>query len=126
MNKKGITTIELLICFVIVIIITLNNPTRNGYNFTGWSGTGLNGSGNMTVRITKGSTGDRTYTVHWEAVPPPPPPSNTYSGIVTCSGCWCANGNSCVYRLGQFSSYGSCQVACANYGAGCNCTCYRD
>ena len=44
---------------------TLNTPTRPGYTFTGWSGTGLDGENNMTVTIPKGSTGDRTYTAHW-------------------------------------------------------------
>ena len=45
--------------------ITLNNPTRTGYTFTGWSGTGLSGTNNMTVTISKGSTGARTYTANW-------------------------------------------------------------
>ena len=44
---------------------TLNTPTRPGYTFTGWSGTGLDGENNMTVTIPKGSTGDRIYTAHW-------------------------------------------------------------
>ena len=45
--------------------ITLNNPVRTGYTFTGWSGTGLTGENNMTVTIAKGSTGDRAYTAHF-------------------------------------------------------------
>ena len=45
--------------------ITLNTPTRPGYTFTGWSGTGLTGENNLTVTIEKGSTGNRTYTAHW-------------------------------------------------------------
>ena len=45
--------------------ITLNTPTRPGYTFTGWSGTGLDGENNMTVTIPTGSTGNRTYTAHW-------------------------------------------------------------
>ena len=44
---------------------TLKNPTRPGYTFTGWSGTGLTGENNLTVAILKGSTGDRSYTAHW-------------------------------------------------------------
>ncbi|WP_022773719.1 InlB B-repeat-containing protein [Butyrivibrio sp. AE2015] len=44
---------------------TLNNPVKEGYTFTGWSGTGLTGSENMTVTVTKGSTGNRTYTANW-------------------------------------------------------------
>ena len=46
---------------------TLNNPTRTGYTFTGWSGTGLDGENNSAVTITQGSTGDRSYTAHWTA-----------------------------------------------------------
>ena len=45
--------------------ITLKNPTKDGYMFTGWGGTDLEGTGNMTVTIPKGSTGDRTYTAYY-------------------------------------------------------------
>ena len=46
--------------------ITLNNPTKAGYTFTGW--TGSNGSSpNKTVTIIKGSTGNKSYTANWEA-----------------------------------------------------------
>ena len=44
---------------------TLKNPTKSGYTFTGWSGTGIDGENNMTVTIPTGSTGNRTYTAHW-------------------------------------------------------------
>ena len=44
---------------------TLTNPTRNGYSFTGWSGTGLTGENNLEVKIDAGNTGERTYTAHW-------------------------------------------------------------
>lgn len=44
---------------------TLVNPEREGYDFAGWSGTGLDGEDNQSVTIQKGSTGDRTYTAHW-------------------------------------------------------------
>ena len=47
--------------------ITLNNPTKEGYTFTGWSGTGLTGEQNTTVTIPKGSTENREYTAHWTA-----------------------------------------------------------
>lgn len=46
--------------------ITLVNPTRPGYAFTGWTGTGL-GNPAMTVVIEKGSIGARSYTATWEA-----------------------------------------------------------
>ncbi len=45
--------------------ITLNNPERSGYIFTGWSGTGIEGTA-QTVTIYKGSTGNRSYTANWE------------------------------------------------------------
>ncbi len=45
---------------------TLKNPTKQGYIFAGWSGTGLTGSANKTVTIAQGSTGNRAYTAHWE------------------------------------------------------------
>ena len=44
---------------------TLKNPTRPGYIFSGWSGTGLTGEDNLTVTIEKGSIGNRSYTAHW-------------------------------------------------------------
>ena len=44
--------------------ITLVNPTRDGYTFAGWTGTGL-ASPTMTVTIAQGSTGDRSYTATW-------------------------------------------------------------
>ena len=43
---------------------TLNNPTKNGSTFAGWTGTGLSGA-TMTVTITKGLTGNREYTATW-------------------------------------------------------------
>ena len=44
--------------------ITLNNPTREGYDFAGWTGIGLDAA-TMTVTIAKGSTGNRSYTATW-------------------------------------------------------------
>lgn len=44
--------------------ITLKNPVRNGYTFTGW--TGSNGdTPQRTVKILKDSTGNRSYTANW-------------------------------------------------------------
>ena len=74
--------------------ITLNTPTRPGYTFTGWSGTGLTGENNMTVTIPKGSTGERSYTAHWRyngggsggsSSYPITIPSKTENGSVTVS-----------------------------------------
>lgn len=45
--------------------ITLQNPTRAGYRFLGWSGTGIDGR-TTQVTIPSGSAGDRSYVAHWE------------------------------------------------------------
>jgi len=46
--------------------IILNNPSKVGYTFTGWTGT--NGvEPQTTVIIEKGSTGNREYTANWIA-----------------------------------------------------------
>ncbi len=44
--------------------ITLKNPTKDGYEFAGWTGTDLT-QATMTVTIAKGSIGNRTYTATW-------------------------------------------------------------
>ena len=46
---------------------TLNNPTREGYTFAGWTGTGLE-SATETVTVEKGSTGNRSYTATWTPI----------------------------------------------------------
>ena len=75
-------------------VFTLKNPTKSGYTFTGWSGTGLTGENNMTVTIPKGSTGERSYTAHWRcnggssggsSSYPITVPSKTENGTVTVS-----------------------------------------
>ena len=45
---------------------TLPTPTRSGYTFTGWTGTGLS-SATKSVTVSKGSTGNRSYTANWSA-----------------------------------------------------------
>lgn len=44
--------------------ITLCNPEKSGFEFVGWTGTGLNGI-TKTVTILKGSAGNRSYTANW-------------------------------------------------------------
>ena len=44
--------------------LTLYNPTKPGYTFDGWTGTGLT-EPTQTVTIAQGSTGDRSYTANW-------------------------------------------------------------
>ena len=45
--------------------VTLNNPVKEGYVFTGWSGTGINGTGTLQVDIPNNSKGNREYTANW-------------------------------------------------------------
>ena len=47
-------------------MFTLINPTKKGYEFTGWTGTDLSGK-TMTVTIAKGTIGSRSYTANWTA-----------------------------------------------------------
>ncbi len=44
--------------------ITLINPTKDGYDFIGWSGTDIEDA-SPSVTIPAGSTGDRAYTANW-------------------------------------------------------------
>lgn len=46
---------------------TLNNPTRTGYTFTGWTGSNGN-TPQTTVTISAGSTGDRNYKANWSPI----------------------------------------------------------
>lgn len=46
--------------------ITLNNPTKSGCDFAGWTGTGLDAAV-ITVTIPTGSIGARTYAATWES-----------------------------------------------------------
>ena len=47
---------------------TLNNPSKQGYVFIGWSGTGLEGNENVVVTIPKGSVGKRSYIANYRRV----------------------------------------------------------
>ena len=46
--------------------IRLNAPTRSGYEFSGWSGTGISGGWKKDVIIPSGSTGARQYKANWK------------------------------------------------------------
>ena len=46
----------------------LNNPSKTGYNFIGWSGTGLTGNANTNVTIEQGSAGNRAYEANYEVI----------------------------------------------------------
>lgn len=47
--------------------ITLNNPTKTGYIFAGWTGTMLSGL-TSSVTIPKKSSGDKTYMANWTPI----------------------------------------------------------
>ena len=47
--------------------ITVNPPKKDGYNFVGWEGTGIEGCTKNLV-IYKGSTGNRTYEAKYEPI----------------------------------------------------------
>ena len=61
---------------------TLNNPTRDHYDFAGWIGTGLTAP-TKTVTIAKGSTGNRSYKATWEKA--------TYTVTITGAGVTASN-----------------------------------
>jgi uncharacterized repeat protein (TIGR02543 family) len=46
---------------------TLANPTRTGYAFAGWTGTGLTGA-TTTVVVARGSSQPRSYTATWTPI----------------------------------------------------------
>ena len=45
----------------------LPTPTRNGYEFVGWTGEGIT-MPQTSVKIPKGSTGDKAYTANWKVI----------------------------------------------------------
>lgn len=47
--------------------IILPNPTRNGYEFSGWTGEGIT-TPQTEVIIPTGSTGNKAYTANWKAI----------------------------------------------------------
>ena len=47
--------------------ITLPTPTRNGYEFVGWTGEDIT-TPQTSVKIPKGSTGNKAYTANWQVI----------------------------------------------------------
>ena len=45
----------------------LPTPTRNGYEFVGWTGEGIT-TPQTNVKIPKGSTGNKAYTANWKVI----------------------------------------------------------
>ena len=69
--------------------ITLKEPTRTGYTFSGWTGTDLT-SLTKNVTIKKGSSGDKKYTANWTP--------NTYKiTVVAGTGTSVSGGGNCSY-----------------------------
>ena len=73
---------------------TLINPTRTGYTFDGWSGTGISGN-STSVTVTVGSTGNRTYTANFTVI--------TYSLTYTLNGGTASNPTSYTVESNQFT-----------------------
>ena len=75
--------------------IPLSNPTKEGYTFTGWTGTELDAPTENVV-IKKGSTGNRSYKANWKQNAPDEYTLNLGKGdgIATVSG----NG---AYKAGE-------------------------
>ena len=70
---------------------TLNNPTKTGHTFNGW--TGSNGTtASTSVSIAKGSTGNKSYTANWTA--------NTYTVTLNTNGGTISSGNVTGYTYG--------------------------
>ena len=45
----------------------LPTPTRNGYEFVGWTGEGIT-TPQTSIKIPKGSTGNKAYTANWQVI----------------------------------------------------------
>lgn len=58
---------------------TLNNPTREGYTFVGWTGSN-GGAAQTSVTVAQGSSGNKIYTANWKADKPATAPA---ASIVT-------------------------------------------
>ena len=84
---------------------TLNNPSKTGYTFTGW--TGSNGTTPQTsVSITKGSTGNKTYTANWIASTYTVT-ANANGGTIASTTGWTGTGNTSTKSVTYDSAYGN-------------------
>ena len=86
----------------------LVTPSRTGYTFTGWTGTGLSGA-TKTVTVSKGSTGNRSYTANWvDDIKP------------TIHGAWITSGPTYEVRSTGYGYRVNIQVSCSDSGSGIN------
>lgn len=87
---------------------TLPTPTKAGYDFVGWTGTGLSGA-TKTVTVSKGSTGNRSYTANWvDDIRP------------TIHGAWITSGPTYEVRSSGYGYRVNIQVSCSDSGSGIN------
>ena len=81
---------------------TLNNPTKEGYDFVGWSGTDLEGNNNTEVTINNGTIGDRSYTANWKEKTCTVAGAGNFYGVYNKDGqlteCWYGNPNNGGYK----------------------------
>ena len=63
-NLNGGTMSGQKTSYTVADSFTLPQPTKTGYTFSGWTGTGLS-SYTKSVTIPKGSSGNRSYTANW-------------------------------------------------------------
>ena len=67
MNLNGGSGETTLLYTVIDDEFALPTPTRNGYEFVGWTGEGIT-TPQRIVKIPKGSTGNKAYTANWRMI----------------------------------------------------------
>ena len=85
--------------------ITLKDPTKTGYIFTGWTGNGTT-TPTKNLVLSSGSTGDKTYTANWTA--------NTYTvtanangGTIAATTGWTGTGATVSKSVTYDSAYGT-------------------
>ncbi len=79
LNGGAVSTANPKTYTIETVDFTLNNPTKAGYTFAGW--TGSNGTtAQTTVKIAKGSIGDKSYTANWTFNALAESSSNGYTG----------------------------------------------
>lgn len=85
----------------------LVTPSRTGYSFRGWTGTGLSGA-TKTVTVSKGSTGNRSYTANW------------VDDIKPTIRAWITSGPTYEVRSSGYGYRVNIQVSCSDSGSGIN------
>lgn len=86
----------------------LVTPSRTGYSFTGWTGTGLGGA-TKNVTVSKGSTGDRSYTANWV---------DDINPVI--HNAWITSGPTYETKGVEYGYRVNIQVSCSDSGSGVN------